>query len=158
MDGSKLFAVLRVRGTVDIRGDIEDTLKMLRLHKPNHVVLVDNRPSYVKMLEKVKDYVTWGEIDLPTLCELIKKRGRLRGNKKITEEYVKDVLNFNSIEDLAKALLECKVALKDLQDVKPVFRLHPPRKGFEAKKKPFTVGGTLGYRGKAINNLLIKMM
>jgi len=158
MDGNKLFAVIRIRGTVDVRREIEDTLKMLRLHKPNHLVLVDNRPSYLKMLQKVKDYVTWGEIDAETLAELIRKRGRISGNRKLTEEYIKNVLKFDSLENFVDSLLSLKVCLKDLKGVKPVFRLHPPRKGFEAKKKPFTLGGSLGYRGEAINDLIKRMI
>ncbi|RLI23172.1 50S ribosomal protein L30, partial [Candidatus Bathyarchaeota archaeon] len=48
---------------------------------------------------------------------------------------------------------------KDLPDIKPVFRLHPPRKGFKGKiKKSFKAGGASGYRGEAINELLERMI
>ncbi|NPE31458.1 50S ribosomal protein L30, partial [Methanococcoides sp. SA1] len=33
-----MFAVVRVRGPVNVSGKIEDTLGMLRLHKVNHCV------------------------------------------------------------------------------------------------------------------------
>ena len=44
--------------------------------------------------------------------------------------------------------------------MKPFFRLHPPRKGFERKgiKMPFKLGGVLGPRGDKINNLIKKMI
>lgn len=141
-----MYAVVRVRGRVGVRRDIADTLKMLRLHRVNHAVLVDETPSYEGMLQKAKDYITWGEIDLDTLVELIKKRGRLPGNKRVDEEYFKE-LGYSSIKEFAKALLNNETSLEDA-GLKPVFRLHPPRKGYESVKKPFSEGGSLGYRGK----------
>jgi large subunit ribosomal protein L30 len=42
--------------------------------------------------------------------------------------------------------------------VKPVFRLHPPRKGYENIKKTFAESGTLGYRGDKIGDLIKKMI
>ena len=57
------LAVIRVRGRVDVRNDIKDTLKMLNLTKSNHCVIIDDRESFLGMLQKVKDYVTYGPID-----------------------------------------------------------------------------------------------
>ena len=42
--------------------------------------------------------------------------------------------------------------------LKPFFRLHPPRGGLRSVKKPFTLGGDLGYRGPAINDLIRRML
>ena len=42
--------------------------------------------------------------------------------------------------------------------IKPIFRLHPPRKGYEGIKRPFTMKGALGNRGDKINNLLERMI
>ncbi|MGB9748245.1 MAG: uL30 family ribosomal protein [Candidatus Woesearchaeota archaeon] len=41
-----------------------------------------------------------------------------------------------------------------------IFRLNPPRKGFERKgiKKPFNLGGAYGYRGEKINELIKRMI
>jgi len=36
--------------------------------------------------------------------------------------------------------------------------LHPPRGGFEAIKKSYGLGGTLGFRGEDIKNLLVRMV
>ncbi|MGC8949630.1 MAG: 50S ribosomal protein L30, partial [Thermoprotei archaeon] len=84
--------------------------------------------------------------------------GRKIGNKPLTENDIKN-LGFNGFEDLAQALLEGKVKLKDLKMIKPVFRLHPPRKGFKKSvKKMYTDGGELGYRGPKINELLLRMI
>ena len=50
--------------------------------------------------------------------------------------------------------------LFDFLKLKPFFRLHPPKGGFEKAgiKKPFTVKGALGYRGDKINDLIKKML
>lgn len=159
IERTKRLGVIRIRGTVDVRREIEDTLRILRLHKPNHAVVIDDRASYKRMLQKAKDYVTWGEIDELTLSKLIKKRGRLTGNKPVTDDHVSRNSKFKSIEEFSKSLVDFKVEIKDLPSLKPVFRLHPPKKGFEGKKKrAFSVGGELGYRGSKINLLLERMI
>ena len=152
------YAVVRVRGSVGVRGDIADTLKMLRLHRVNHCVIVPNTETYKGMLNKAKDYITYGEIDKDTLVKLILRRGRLAGNKKLNEEKVKELMDL-SVEELAEKIANEEILLKNTP-LKPVFRLHPPRKGYDKAgiKKPFSVGGALGYRGDNINTLLEKMM
>lgn len=67
------YAVVRVRGSVGVRGDIADTMKMLRLHRVNHCVIIPDTEHYTGMIKKVKDYVTYGEIDKDTLVALILK-------------------------------------------------------------------------------------
>lgn len=153
----KRLIVIRVRGTVNVRREINDTLKMLRLHKPHHAVIVKNTPSIMGMIRKVKDYIAYGEIDEETLVKLLNKRGRLGGNRRLTEEYLKQNTQFGSIEELAKDLMNFEVELKDLDEVKPVFRLRPPHKGYNGIKKPKTLGGTLGY-WPDINELVKRMI
>jgi len=152
-----VYAVIRVRGTVNVRHDIKKTLEMLRLNRVNHCVLVEESDSFKGMLQKAKDYITWGEIEKETLIELIKKRGRLLGDKPIDEDYLKKT-PFKSIEELAEAIIEGKIRYGDLPRIKPVFRLSPPRKGYEGIKRAYTVGGALGYRGKDINELIMRML
>ena len=102
--GSKLLAVVRVRGQVNVPRPVRDTLAMLGLHKNCHATLVDDRPAYLGMLRKAQVWITWGEIDLPTLVELLRRRGRLVGNKPITDEYAQK-LGFKNLEELAKAIV-----------------------------------------------------
>jgi len=118
------------------------------------------------MLHKVKDWVTWGEINRETLIELLRRRGRIPGNKPLTEEYLREKLGISSFEELADKLLRGEIMLHKLKDkrthtwiIKPVFRLHPPRGGFRGSiKKPYGAGGELGYRGEAINELIKRML
>ena len=108
------------------------------------------------MLQVVKDYVAFGEIDAETLAMLLRNRGKLIGDKPLTDEYVKEKTGYDSIEEFAKAVVEGKASLKDLSDLKPVFRLHPPRGGLKNIKWHYP-RGSLGYHGKDINKLLYKM-
>jgi len=155
--GKKCLAVVRIRGIVNVRKEVEDTLRMLNLQRNCHATLIDDRPSYLGMLRKVQNYVTWGEASKETISLLLRKRGRTIGNKRITDEYAKKI-GYESIDEIADALFNLKVELKDLPGVKPVFRLHPPRKGFRGSiKKSYNVGGETGYRGEAINELIRRM-
>ncbi|MEM4347451.1 MAG: 50S ribosomal protein L30 [Candidatus Altiarchaeota archaeon] len=159
VEKKKRIAVIRVRGKVHVRKEIADTLKKLKLTKPNHCVIVDSRDSYMGMIKKVKDYVTYGEISQKTMEKLIRERGLLEGNKKITEDYIKKNKKFKSIEEFVKAFMEFKAELKDI-NLKGVFRLEPPKKGYERKgiKLPFSKGGALGYRSDKINSLIERML
>jgi len=40
-----MYAVVRLRGQVNVRYTIEDTMKMLRLHRVNHCVFVPEKSS-----------------------------------------------------------------------------------------------------------------
>jgi len=47
--------------------------------------------------------------------------------------------------------------LQVIGGIKPVFRLHPPSKGFRGKvMRSYMAGGVTGYRGENINNLIKK--
>jgi len=152
-----MYAVVQVRGVVKTRGDIKDTLKMLRLHHINHCVLVPDSPENLGMIRKVKDYVAFGEVDAPTVETLLASRGRVIGDAPLTDEYLRSNTSFGSIADLAKALASGETKLRDVPGLKPVLRLHPPRKGFKTTKRTFPQGGALGYYGREINTLLYKM-
>lgn len=152
------MVAVRIRGISDISQEIKDTLSMLRLTRNCHATLVDDRPAYNGMLRKSKDYLTWGEVSQENIALLLKKRGRLVGDKKLTDEYAKE-LGYKSLDDLAEVMFKMEVECSNLPKVKPVFRLRPPKKGFKGKvKRSYAAGGELGYRGDAINDLLKRMV
>lgn len=153
------IAIVQIRGVVRTPQKIKDTLSMLKLVKRNSCAIVDANSSFNGMIEAVKDYVTWGEIDEPTLLELIIKRGRIMGNKPLTEEYLKEKIGM-TVHTFAKDLLNGKKKIKDVPGMKPFFRLKPPTKGYERGgiKTPFSMGGALGYRKEHINNLIKRML
>jgi large subunit ribosomal protein L30 len=151
------LAVVRLKGTVNVPREVEDTLRMLRLNRVNHCVIVDDNPHYRGMIQKVKDYVAWGEIDAETMELLLRRRGRLGGGRRLTDEYVRNNTRYGGIRELAKAIVNGEISIKEITGLIPVFRLHPPRKGHRGLKKTFKEGGALGYYGKEINKLLKQM-
>jgi len=143
------IAVVRVRGQVDVRRTIKDTMFMLNLDKINWVTVLDSIPTNMGMIQKSKDFITWGEIDEKTFTALVTKWGRKAGDKRLE---AKEAASF------AKDFMAGKTTFKDA-GIKPNFRLHPPTKGHPSVgiKKHVNIGGSLGYRGKDINILLAKM-
>jgi large subunit ribosomal protein L30 len=138
------LAVIRIRGITGVRKDIANTMRLLRLYRKNYCVVLEDTKTNLGMLKKVKDYVTWGELDEESYKTLIKKRGQEHKGRTMDSKK--------------------KVAYKFMKhgdkSLKPFFRLSPPKGGFERKgiKKQFTAGGALGYRGKKINDLIKKMV
>jgi large subunit ribosomal protein L30 len=153
-----VYAVIRVRGTVNIKPDIKKTMKLLRLTRVNHCVLLEENDVYKGMLQMVKDYTTWGEISKETLAKLLSLRGKLVGEKPLTEEHLKKATPYHSFETLSQALLDNKVRYKEIPDIKPFFRLHPPKKGYRTVKRVFVNKGSLGYRKENINTLIERML
>jgi large subunit ribosomal protein L30 len=151
------LAVVRVRGHIGLSREVEDTLRMLRLTRVNHCVFIDDRPTFKGMLQKAKDYITWGEVTPEEVALILRNRGELVGGRRLTDAYVKEHTKFKSIDDFAKAFVEFKAELSDIPQLKPVFRLHPPRKGYRGIKRSFVEGGALGYRGEAMRELLRRM-
>ena len=152
------YAVIRVRGQPDVSYDIEYTMGLLGVNRVNHCAIVPENASTKRMLQKVKDYTTYGEINAETLAQLIRVRGRLSGDRMITDEYLAENSEFKTVEELAKAIIENDYRMKDVEAAKPVFRLHPPVKGYEGNKRSYKNGGALGYRGEAINDLIARML
>jgi len=124
------LAAILIRGPVHVDPEVLDTLHHLRLRNKHICVVLANSPTVNGMLKRCRDYITWGEISPETLQELKTKRTKTT------------------------------ISANGTPQPKPYFRLHPPRGGFERKgiKAPFTLGGSFGYRGQAINTLIKKML
>ena len=152
------YAVIRVRGQPDVSYDIEYTMGLLGVNRVNHCAIVPENASTKGMLQKVKDYTTYGEINAETQAQLIRVRGRLSGDRMITDEYLAANSEIKTVDELAKAIIENDYRMKDVEAAKPVFRLHPPVKGYEGNKRSYKNGGALGYRGEAINDLIARML
>lgn len=151
-----MLAVVRIRGSVGVRKKLKDSMSILRLDAPNRCVVVPDNPSYNGMIKKVRDYVTFGKINFDTFLAMLKKRGRLDGNKRLDEKTIKET-GYESIEQMAKAIFGGQVSMKNIPKLKPIFKLTPPSKGFKSIKQHWPKGD-LGDRGEAINELLERMI
>ncbi len=74
-EDKKQIAVILVRGLQGVDNTLKDTLRMLNIHRRNVCVILTATPSNVGMITKVKNYVTYGEINDETLKLLKEKKG-----------------------------------------------------------------------------------
>jgi large subunit ribosomal protein L30 len=136
------YLVVRIKGTVNIPQQAKKTLNGLNLEKRFRATIVPESAEYLGMLRKVKDEIAWTKADASIVKELLEKRGRKSGYKPITKEY-------NSMEDLASAIAENRVAMSKLEGIKPWFALSPPKGGFKRKTKTqYMQDGVLGEDGE----------
>jgi large subunit ribosomal protein L30 len=75
---------------------------------------------------------------------------------------VKDYITWGIITSEVKKEIDSKMAsqLNKSKDEKKVYRLHPPKGGYERKgiKQAYSIGGVLGDRGNNIIDLIQKML
>lgn len=150
------YAVVRVRSSSNKSSRIESTLGQLGLNRVNHCTIVPEKSTYEGMLNKVKDFVTWGEIEPDVLSKMIERRSNLK--EKVTDELVSDKTGYDTLEGFTEAVVSDEVELEELDGLDNIFRMPPPRGGYRSVKKPYNTGGSLGYRAKEINDLMKKMM
>ena len=154
---AKAFLVVRIKGQVDVPYWAKTTLKLLKLEKKFRATIIPAQENTLGMLNKVKHYVSWQEAEVSMAMELLDKKGRKSGYKKITEEDIKKI-GFKNIEDLATSLAEGKTTMTKLKPLKPWFALAPPRHGFKkSTKKLYTQKGILGPN-KELGNLVRNMI
>ena len=153
------LCVLRVRGAHGMRRTIQRTLHLMNLYSVNSATILRSTPIIRGMLQKSKDYISFGPVSEEYLKKMLKKRARLSGNKLLTDAHVRRTTVYKSVDALAKAIYQGKIQLKEVKDLKPVFRLHPPIGGYPGSiKKAVGAGGTLGNVGDKINIYLKKMI
>ena len=152
-----MYVIIRLKGGVNTKPAIKDTLRLLRLNQINHAVVVEDTPNFRGMIQVVKDYVAFGQADADTLATMLEHRGRLVGGDRLTDEYVATHSKYKGVKEYAAAVAAGEAKLKDLPGLNPVFRLHPPRKGHAGIKRTFQQGGALGNHGEEIAVLVEKM-
>lgn len=116
------IAVIRIRGVRNMKPRQKKTFELLRIERPNHCVVVDATPQTMGMLNVVKDYVTFGKVSDKTLSALDAKRGKAKPEASLP-----------------------KTGNPETENRKPVYRLHPPKKGMKDIKLPWPAG-VLGAR------------
>jgi large subunit ribosomal protein L30 len=87
MAGKQLIAAVWIRNTTEASHTIRDTLEMLRLRRKNTCVVFDKTPAITGMLQKAKDFVTYGEITEETYNTLVQKRGEKDAAGKIKPHF-----------------------------------------------------------------------
>lgn len=138
-----MIAVIRIRGQVGVDRKIADTLKRLRLDRKYTCIILNSTKEQAGMIEKVRDFVAFGDVTNDTLSKVIEARGKaLDISKKIDAKKVSEEVS--------------KGASYDDVNLRNVFRMHPPRKGINAKLH--FPKGVLGNNKEKINDLLLRML
>jgi len=139
----KMICVIRIRGQVGINRDVKETLNRLMLRRKYSCIVINPTKEQVGMIKKMRNFVAFGEIKKNVLEKLIEKRGQL--------------INKEKKVDIKKAVEELEKGKKYNElNLKPFFRLHPPRKGI--KSKLHFPKGVLGDNKEKINELVKRML
>ena len=72
-----MIAVIRIKGECKVRGDFVETLERLNLKKKYTCIVLD-KPTAIElgMIEKVRNFVAFGELDSETYKKLVEARGQ----------------------------------------------------------------------------------
>ena len=120
------FIVVRARSDVKVERSIRETMGYMNLTRVNHAVIIPDNPQYRGMLQKAKDYITWGQADAAMVERMLSERGRMVGDAPLTDAIVAEHTDYATIADFAKAITAGEANVKDVPGLKRVFRLHPP--------------------------------
>ena len=154
---AKAFLVVRICGQADVPYWATTTMSLLKLEKKYRATIIPEKENTLGMLRKIQHYVSWQEVDVETAKELLDKKARKTGYKKVTNEDITSV-GFKSMDELATSLAEGKTSLSKLKPLKPWFALDPPRHGFKrSTKRLYGQKGVLGYN-KELSVIVKRMM
>jgi large subunit ribosomal protein L30 len=154
------WAVVRVRGGSHAETSLRETMEHLHLTRQNHVVLLPERNDLLGMIHKVQGYVTWGPVSAPTVEALLRARAFTLDGQKLDAAKVPSSSGAKDLKGLSEIV--AKNGSLGVPGIKPLFRLHPPKGGWRSTKKPYTLGGALGFRAPGtkvdMDALLTKML
>ena len=138
-----MICIIRIKGRVGLRKEINETLNRLRLMKKYTCIVIEGKKEQLGMVKKVRDLVAFGEIKESTFEKLIELRGQMidKSKKVNAKEIIEGLKKGKNYEEL---------------NLKPFFRLHPPRKGI--KSKFHFPKGVLGDNKDKINDLVERML
>lgn len=141
-----MIAIIRIKGRVNVSKRIKESLSRLRLRKKYACVVIKEKKELLGMLNKVRDFVAFGKIDKDRFKELLEKRARkIDKNKKM------------DIEKVVEGVFENNARLEEF-NIRPYFRLHPPKGGFRKGTKREFPRGVLGNHGEKIGELIRRML
>jgi len=154
---AQAFLVLRIKGQADVPYWATTTMNLLNLEKKFRATILPAKENTLGMLKKIQHYVSWQEIDISITKELLDKKGRKAGYKKITSKDLSEI-GFKTMDELASSLSESKSTLSKLKPLKPWFAMAPPKHGFKrSTKKLYGQKGILGHN-KELITIVRRMM
>ncbi len=139
-----MILVIRISGDVEIPLKVKEALFRLRIRRKYTATIIEDTKENQDLLQFLRNFIAFGKIDKETLSLLIEKRSiPIKKGKKIVPADVAEQI-------AKKGLAE--------SDIKPYFRLHPPRGGIDTKFHFPIRKGVLGDNKEKINDLVRRML
>jgi len=158
--------IIRISGSWNrVANDIKSLLLKLKMKRLYSALILKYDKQTFKLITLIEPYITWGYINKTSITDLIYKRATYFGNDQtlvpldntIIENNLGN-LNLVCIEDIIHELASCGKSFKEVVNFLGFFLLSPTD---EIKKKihlKVEKGGSQGFRGDKINELLKKMI
>lgn len=140
-----MICIIRIKGEVGLDKKIVETLNRLRLKRKYSCVVIKPDAEKLGMIKKVTNFIAYGDINDETFEKLIENRGQLIDKKKKIDS-----------KKTISHLKEGKTYEEN--NLKPFFRLHPPRGGIDSKIHYGKKKGVLGNNKEHINKLVERML
>lgn len=148
--------VVNLRGLVNTRAPIRTTLNQLKVAKRFNATIVPNDDVHAGMLNLAKEHLAWCQLNADLAEKLLKSRSeRSSGNRVLESEIAKE---HGSFHEIASGLENGTIKLSAIEEMRPFFRLSPPRGGFKRSiRRQYLDGGILGPN-KELQSLVERML
>ncbi|GAA5977230.1 hypothetical protein JCM10908_004902 [Rhodotorula pacifica] len=158
----KVYFVMRIKGINNIAPKPRKILQLLRLLQINNGVFVKVTKATSEMLLRVEPYITYGEVSLSTVRQLVYKRGYGKVNKQRVPlssnaviEQALGKFGILSIEDLIHEIVTAGPNFKAASNFLWPFKLSNARGGYKKRKfLTFIEGGETGKREFFMNDIV----
>ena len=132
--------------------EMKEVKKTVRQVAKNNKLAVIRIRGNIRILTQIRDTLTMLNLNKVNTCIILENTPVTMGMIKKAKDYI----TWGNLDSETEKLLQ-KISNTSKKNV---FRLQPPKKGFERKgiKKPFTTGGALGNRKVKINDLIKRML
>ena len=138
------YLVVRIKGQADVPYWASHTMSLMRLERKYRATILPAKENTLGMLNKIKHYVAWTTVDSGLVRELVDKKARKSGYRKVTIQDIAS-MGYADSSELADALTSGSAVLSKLKQLKPWFALAPPRHGFKrSTKRLYGQKGVLG--------------
>ncbi len=148
--------MVNLRGMVNTRVPVRTTLDQLRVARRFNATIVPNDDVHLGMLNLAKEHLAWCKLNADIAEKLLKARSEKSSGTKVAESDLSK--EHKSFRDIASQLESGNIKLNSVNEIRPFFRLSPPRGGFKRSiRRQHRDGGILGPN-EELPNLVEKML
>jgi large subunit ribosomal protein L30 len=135
--------VINLRGMVNTRAPVRTTLEQLRVARRFNATIVPNDVVHLGMLNLAKEHVAWCEIDAGIAEKILSSRAEISTGTRVAENTI--AKDHGSFREIASKLESGELLMNSIKEIRPFFRLSPPRGGFKRSiRRQYRDGGILG--------------